>query len=460
VNHVYPASGGYTATITATNGTNNLNAQSLVVITNQAPVANGDSYTVTEDIPLIESAPGVLGNDSDGDNHPFTAVLETPPDNGTLSLNPDGSFVYTPTQDYFGSDSFRYYPTDSDMDGSPVVVDLTVENTNDNPDAVDDFYTLQEDIFWVLLDVMSNDTYLPDPVETLTLLDVGVPDSGGTAVISNTQILYSPDYDFAGTETITYTISDGELTDTAFIYVTVTNINDAPELTNLSITPEPLLEGQEQQFIATVNDPGLINLDYEIRWDFDDGTIVTGTITPTHTYLDDGIYDLSITLTDTLGASNEYVIPLDVENVAPDVTITGGGGSAEIDQQLSFSGTFTDPGADEHTILWDFGDGITMTGILTVDHTFESAGTFVVTLSVTDDEGDVGTDQVQVVVQSAVIYMPAILGGGSGSVVTPTANQNPLNSLESTHLTATIQLARFIWHEALLPNGRKLWQLA
>jgi PKD repeat protein len=142
------------------------------------------------------------------------------------------------------------------------------------------------------------------------------------------------------------------------------------------------------------------------------------------------------------------------------VTITGGGGSAEIDQQLSFSGTFTDPGADEHTILWDFGDGITMTGILTVDHTFESAGTFVVTLSVTDDEGDVGTDQVQVVVQSAVIYMPAILGGGSGSVVTPTANQNPLNSLESMHLTATIQLARFIWHEALLPNGRKLWQLA
>jgi len=279
---------------------------------------------------------------------------------------------------------------------------------------------------------------------------VGVPDSGGSAVISGTKLLYTPAADFTGTETISYTISDGELTDSALIFVTVTNVNDAPELINLTITPEPLLEGQEQQFKATVNDPGLLDLDFEIRWNFDDGTIVTGTLTPTHTYLDDGLYDLTITLTDTNGAANTYHIPLDVENVAPDVTITTGGGvSAEINQLLTFSGVFGDPGADSHTILWDFGDGITTTGSLTVNHAFESAGTFTVTLTVTDDDGGVGSDQVQVVVQSAFIYLPVIFRAGSSTASAP----------ETVHLTTASNNPLFaFWHEALVPNGRKIWE--
>jgi hypothetical protein len=285
-------------------------------------------------------------------------------------------------------------------------------------------------------------------VETLSLADVGLPDSGGTAVISGTKILYTPAYDFFGTETFTYTISDGELTDTAVVVVNVNNVNDAPELTNLDITPEPLLEGQEQTFTATVNDPGLLDIDFEIRWDFDDGAIVSGTLTPTHTYLDDGLYNLTITLTDTLGASNEYVIPLDVGNVAPDVAVTSGGGSAEIDQPLSFSGGFFDPGADSHTIVWDFGDGITTTGSLTVDHAFESAGTFNVTLTVTDDEGGVGSDSVEVVVQSAVIYMPIVIKvGGNGS--------NASSAMQS-EMTPYL-VAHTPWHEMLLWDGRRWW---
>lgn len=450
--HIYPASGSYTATVTAANDTNSLNAQTVVIITNNAPVAGSDAYTVTEDITLDVAAPGVLDNDSDADGHPFTAVLDALPVNGTLALSPDGRVVYTPTQDYYGPDSFSYYPTDSDLDGAPVTVTLAVENVNDNPQAFNDFYTVQEDVFWVLLNVMNNDTYLPDPVETLSLAGVGVPDSGGSAVISGTKILYTPAADITGTETISYTISDGQLTDTALVFVTVTNVNDAPELINLTITPEPLLEGQEQQFTATVNDPGLLDLDFEIRWNFDDGTIVTGTLTPTHTYLDDALYDLTITLTDTTGAANEYHIPLNVENVAPAVTITTGGSSAEINQSLTFSGTFTDPGsADSHTILWDFGDGITTTGSLTAEHAFGSAGTFTVTLTVTDDDGGVGSDQVQVVVQSAFLYLPGIFRANSSTAAA-------LEAALLVHTSYAYNPLLTFWHEVLIPNGRKLWE--
>lgn len=148
------------------------------------------------------------------------------------------------------------------------------------------------------------------------------------------------------------------------------------------------------------------------------------------------------------------MIPLDVENVAPDVTIINGGGvTAEIDQLLTFSGSFTDPGADSHTIIWDFDDGITTTGSLTVDHAFESAGTFIVTLLVIDDEGGVGSDQTQVVVQSAVIYMPVVYRGGGGSTA---ATHSSASSSQSSAMHFASG-AHYGWHEALVPDGRKLW---
>jgi hypothetical protein len=319
---------------------------------------------------------------------------------------------------------------------------------------VDDLYTVNEDVFWVLLDVMDNDSYLPDPFEVLSVAEVSLPDGGGSAVISGTRILYSPAPDFFGTETFTYTLSDGELTDTAMVVINVVNSNDAPELTDLDISPEPLLEGQELTFTATVNDPGFVGLDFEIRWDFDDGTIVTGTLTPTHTYLDDGLYNLTIVLTDTLGASNQYMIPLDVENVAPEVDVSGGDVTAEINQVLTFSGSYFDPGADTHTIVWDFGDGITTTGSLTVDHAYESAGLYNVALTVTDDEGGVGVDEVEVEVQSAYIYLPIVIKVGGSSANGPSAS-SITGPILKQHMLANVRLTP--WHELLLPDGRKWW---
>lgn len=71
-----------------------------------APVAVDDLYTTSEDTSLMVPAPGVLANDTDSDGDPLTAVLVTGPLHGTLTLNADGSFTYTPSANFNGLDAF------------------------------------------------------------------------------------------------------------------------------------------------------------------------------------------------------------------------------------------------------------------------------------------------------------------------------------------------------------------
>ena len=79
---------------------------------NDAPVAAGNSYTTAEDTPLTVAAPGVLGNDTDVDGDTLTAVLVSGPSHGTLALNANGSFTYTPATAYTGTDTFTYQARD------------------------------------------------------------------------------------------------------------------------------------------------------------------------------------------------------------------------------------------------------------------------------------------------------------------------------------------------------------
>ncbi|HPM82691.1 MAG TPA: Ig-like domain-containing protein, partial [Candidatus Anammoximicrobium sp.] len=73
-----------------------------VTAVNDAPVAVADSYTTAEDTQLVVAAAGVLGNDTDVENDTLTAVKVTDPAHGTLTLNANGSFTYTPAANYNG----------------------------------------------------------------------------------------------------------------------------------------------------------------------------------------------------------------------------------------------------------------------------------------------------------------------------------------------------------------------
>ncbi|UPJ25673.1 VCBS domain-containing protein [Bradyrhizobium sp. CW1] len=104
-------------------------ATSTVAVTpvNDAPVAQNDAYildTSGGNI-LTVTTPGVLTNDSDPDSA-ITAVKDTNPTHGTVTLNPNGSFTYTRTDSFLGTDSFTYHTSDGSLSSNPVTVTITL----------------------------------------------------------------------------------------------------------------------------------------------------------------------------------------------------------------------------------------------------------------------------------------------------------------------------------------------
>ena len=84
-----------------------------VTAVNDAPIAADDAYSTSPRTrALTVAAPGVLANDTDVDGDPLTAVLVTGPSHGTLTLNANGSFTYTPDANFNGTDSFTYRAND------------------------------------------------------------------------------------------------------------------------------------------------------------------------------------------------------------------------------------------------------------------------------------------------------------------------------------------------------------
>ena len=96
---------------------------------NSPPQARPDQYTATKNVArLVSRAGGVLVNDSDVDPQPLTALLVTPPTHGVVALSPDGSFVYTPSKDFVGPDSFWYSVSDGSLTSAAATVTITVSD--------------------------------------------------------------------------------------------------------------------------------------------------------------------------------------------------------------------------------------------------------------------------------------------------------------------------------------------
>ncbi len=108
-----------------------IDALSIATGGNTPPVAVNDAYTTTQDIPLNVAAPGVLDNDIDGDS--LTALLDTGPAHGALSLNADGSFTYTPTAGFDGADSFTYHANDGVSGSNIATVTINVTTAASTP---------------------------------------------------------------------------------------------------------------------------------------------------------------------------------------------------------------------------------------------------------------------------------------------------------------------------------------
>ena len=93
---------------------------------NDAPAATAEAYTVQSGNTLTVTSPGVLGNDTDVDSGAIQAQLVSGAVSGTLALNANGSFTYTPAAGYSGADGFSYRASDGAAVSTPVTVSLTV----------------------------------------------------------------------------------------------------------------------------------------------------------------------------------------------------------------------------------------------------------------------------------------------------------------------------------------------
>ncbi|EPW6850963.1 tandem-95 repeat protein [Vibrio parahaemolyticus] len=191
-----------------------------------APVADivADKATVVEDTPTIIK---VLGNDTfEGDDQVVSLDTNNGPANGTVSVNPDGSVTYTPNDNYHGTDSFTYIVTSGGVSES-TTVSVDVTPVNDAPVAKDDIATTQEDTA-VTIDVLSNDTDVDG--DKLSIQSATVPEAQGKVEIVDGKLVFTPAENFNGQAEITYTVTDGQLTDEAKVTVTVNPVNDAPTI--------------------------------------------------------------------------------------------------------------------------------------------------------------------------------------------------------------------------------------
>ncbi|HAS6991098.1 TPA: tandem-95 repeat protein, partial [Vibrio parahaemolyticus] len=189
-----------------------------------APVADivADKATVVEDTPTIIK---VLGNDTfEGDDKVVSLDTNNGPANGTVSVNPDGSVTYTPNDNYHGADSFTYIVTSGGVSES-TTVNVDVTPVNDAPMAKDDIATTQEDTA-VTIDVLPNDSDVDG--DKLSIQSASAPEAQGKVEIVDGKLVFTPAENFNGDAEITYTVTDGALTDQATVKVTVNAVNDTP----------------------------------------------------------------------------------------------------------------------------------------------------------------------------------------------------------------------------------------
>ncbi|EHR0758889.1 tandem-95 repeat protein [Vibrio parahaemolyticus] len=216
--------GSETLTFTATDPSGESISQRVDFTVASVADIVADKATVVEDTPTIIK---VLGNDTfEGDGKVVSLDANNGPANGTVSVNPDGSVTYTPNDNYHGTDSFTYIVTSGGVSES-TTVSVDVTPVNDAPVAKDDIATTQEDTV-VTIDVLPNDTDVDG--DKLSIQSATVPEAQGKVEIVDGKLVFTPAENFNGDAEITYTVTDGQLTDEAKVTVTVNPVNDAPTI--------------------------------------------------------------------------------------------------------------------------------------------------------------------------------------------------------------------------------------
>nr|WP_242012754.1 tandem-95 repeat protein [Vibrio parahaemolyticus] len=426
--------GSETLTFTATDPSGESVSQTVDFTV--TPVADivADKATVVEDTPTIIK---VLGNDTfEGDNKVVSLDAENGPKNGTVIVNNDGTVTYTPDDNYVGKDTFTYIVTSGGVSESTTVT-VNVTPVNDAPVAKDDIATTQEDTA-VTIDVLSNDTDVDG--DKLSIQSATVPEAQGRVEIVDGKLVFTPAENFNGHAEITYTVTDGALTDQATVKVTVNAVNDTPVVES-NIADQALAEDFTPYTIdLNTAFSDVDNVDGELTFSVSGNSniqvaIVNGiaTITPTADW--NGSETLTFTATDPSGESVSQTVNF---TVAPVVDIEADSTNVVEDTPtiINVLGNDTFEGKDKVVSL-DAENG-------------PKNGTVIVnndgTVTYTPDDNYVGKDTFTYVVTS----------GGVSESTTVTVNVTPVNdkpeSEDFTHV-ADDQLTQVVFDTDTKPLG-------
>lgn len=175
-----------------------------------APIAVSDQFSLNEDGELRGS---LFGNDSHPDGRSFTLDSQAVrlPDNGSVVLSADGSFVYRSAPNFVGSDSFIYQITDAMGLTAQAEVSLTVLPVNDEPLVLDDSFSLAVNTSLVVEapGLLANDLDLDgDTLQVASL--VSAPVHGSVQLSPDGAFGYTPEEDYRGEDSFVYQVNDGQ----------------------------------------------------------------------------------------------------------------------------------------------------------------------------------------------------------------------------------------------------------
>ncbi|MBS4028971.1 MAG: tandem-95 repeat protein [Ignavibacteriales bacterium] len=193
---------------------------------NTPPIAQSQSLSTNEDIPKSFTVAA-----TDNENDVLSYAIVDSAKRGTITGTLP-NIIFSPSQNYFGSDSLRFSVYDGEYRDSEKVF-ITINSVNDAPIASDQNFSVNEDI---TLSGTLTATDVDNPTLTYTIISQG---SKGTITITNATtgaFSYVPNSNINGTDSLTFRVTDGQLHDTAKVKISILSINDAPVTRDTSIS--------------------------------------------------------------------------------------------------------------------------------------------------------------------------------------------------------------------------------
>ena len=281
------------------------------------PEINDIIITLQED----NSINGVINNTDNS----LTYNIVTMPQNGTIIINSNGSYIYNPNQDYNGSDSVIIKVTNEYGLSDTATLTLNVQAVNDAPVATDDTIQAVEDIpFISTVSLVENDSDV-DGDNLNIVAGIFTTTQGGSIDIKvDGSYTYTPALNFNGVDTFEYTLTDGTLTSTATLTLNVQAVNDAPVAQNTTATvdEDKILNG----VLPTANDVDGDTLTYTLETDSSHGKVVINpngsyVYTPNSNYY--GTDSFVYLVSDGNGGQTTATINLNINSIIDDMTIYG-----------------------------------------------------------------------------------------------------------------------------------------